>query len=133
MLFDLFIVFGAHCIGDYPLQGSYLAKGKRENEYLLLCHSAIYTLCIVTAYAAIAFKNGDVFYTVPYGVLALLVFITHLVVDALTCEARDWYDTILWPPFTSDYVKRAQKNTILYVDQIVHMFFNWVILAIFLW
>jgi hypothetical protein len=44
---DLLILIWLHMIGDYPLQGEFLAQMKGKNDYLLLCHSVIWTGCIV--------------------------------------------------------------------------------------
>lgn len=47
---DLFLIFGflvfLHMLGDYPLQGEFLANFKGKHDYLLFCHCVIWTGCI---------------------------------------------------------------------------------------
>ena len=50
LLMDLFILLATHAIGDYPLQGEYLATTKGRNTWHLLMHSVIYTACIVCGF-----------------------------------------------------------------------------------
>jgi hypothetical protein len=46
MLYILFAAIVAHYIGDYPLQGAYLAKMKGKSDYILFCHTFIWTGCV---------------------------------------------------------------------------------------
>jgi Protein of unknown function (DUF3307) len=36
----------AHYIGDYPLQGDFLANFKGKLDYVLFCHALIWTGCV---------------------------------------------------------------------------------------
>ena len=48
VLTAMILLFGVHCIANYPFQPDFLAKYKRTSYYILACHCAIYTL-IITA------------------------------------------------------------------------------------
>lgn len=42
----LFALIVAHYIGDFPMQGDFLANFKGRNDYVLFTHSVIWTGCI---------------------------------------------------------------------------------------
>ena len=42
-LFALLVLFWLHFVGDYPLQGEFLANFKGKYDYLLFCHAVIWT------------------------------------------------------------------------------------------
>lgn len=46
MLTTLFAATIAHYIGDYPLQGDFLAQFKGTHDYILFCHAIIWTGCV---------------------------------------------------------------------------------------
>ena len=46
MLNPWLILLAAHFIGDYPLQGSYLAIGKKTSLYLLFVHCFVYAFVL---------------------------------------------------------------------------------------
>lgn len=78
-----------HALGDYPLQGSFLASGKNRhidsstffggNEVspILWVHS-------LTAHALI--QAGMVWFVTGSGALALAEFIVHWIIDFIRCE-----------------------------------------------
>lgn len=45
---NLLFLLWLHFVGDYPLQGSFLAQMKGKHDYLLLCHAIIWTGTIST-------------------------------------------------------------------------------------
>lgn len=49
MLTTLFAATIAHYIGDYPLQGDFLANFKGKLDYILFCHAIIWTGCVCAA------------------------------------------------------------------------------------
>lgn len=49
IVLTFFILLFAHLIGDFPLQGEFLANTKGKNAYLLAVHAGIWTGCIATA------------------------------------------------------------------------------------
>ena len=69
MIEKIMLLVMCHLIGDYVLQGDFIAKTKGQNWYHLLVHCGLY---IVPFYICLGF--------IPQ--LALL-FLTHIVVDAL--------------------------------------------------
>jgi len=42
MIQILFFLIFLHCLGDFPLQGQFLAENKGQNDYLLFAHSVIW-------------------------------------------------------------------------------------------
>ena len=42
----LLLVLFAHYVGDYPLQGAFLAQMKGNYDYLLFCHALIWAGCV---------------------------------------------------------------------------------------
>lgn len=42
MIEIIFFLIFLHCLGDFPLQGAYLAENKGKNGYLLFAHSFIW-------------------------------------------------------------------------------------------
>ena len=46
MFLKICFLIWLHMIGDYPLQGDFLAQVKGKNDYILFCHSVIWTGCI---------------------------------------------------------------------------------------
>jgi len=42
MIETLFFLIFLHYLGDFPLQGAYLAENKGKNDYLLFAHSFIW-------------------------------------------------------------------------------------------
>ena len=45
-IFQICLLVWLHMMGDYPLQGEFLAQVKGKNDYILFCHSVIWTGCI---------------------------------------------------------------------------------------
>lgn len=111
VLLDLFILFAAHCIGDYPLQSEFLSKFKSSNLYILICHCAIYTLIIMIAFYCISINSTYLNY--DGRIIADVVFITHILIDKAKCIYRSC-------------LQESELNTKkdiygFYVDQGAHM------------
>jgi hypothetical protein len=67
-------VIFCHLVGDYVLQGDFIAKTKGENWYHLLVHCVLYCLP---------------FYIVFGCTLQLIIiFVTHIVIDALKARYK---------------------------------------------
>ena len=84
---DVFIMLAAHAIGDYPMQGEYLATTKGQNFWHLFMHSVIYTACIMV---------GFFFVTTHFmlaGVVCLGVLMSHVVIDYLKSHGKIGYVT----------------------------------------
>jgi len=83
----LLLLFAAHALADYPLQGEFIANGKNPNtevgkvlwRHLLIAHGLIHAgfVCLIT---------GSV-------VLGLLEFFIHTFTDWLKCNNEITYDT----------------------------------------
>ena len=41
MIIALILLFGVHCVADFPLQNEFIEKYKGTSDYILLCHCAI--------------------------------------------------------------------------------------------
>lgn len=65
----IFLLVICHAIGDYVLQGDFIAKSKGENWYHLFIHCVLY---IVPFYIAFGFDGWFLSY----------LFVTHFIIDA---------------------------------------------------
>lgn len=123
-----YLVF-AHLLLDYPLQGSFLAKIKAQNNYLLLVHSFIWGLglCAVLTWLGL-FQ--------PWMLVWLIG--GHFVIDWLKCHKFKHWSFYLWwkyvgnhlykldgkshissaevPPWVTDPLRLA-----LWIDQLLHV------------
>lgn len=77
------IIFFAHLLADFPLQGSFLAEMKGRNTYLLVAHAGIWSGCVAIAGYLIGFDVGfiDIF----------LLFTVHAIADYLKASNKLWY------------------------------------------
>lgn len=78
----MFWLIFAHFLGDYPLQGDYLAVNKGKSLYAMLAHVTIWTGCICVALAL----TGDL-----QGWHAYVLFIPHFISDWAKCRYPDRY------------------------------------------
>lgn len=98
---DFLILFFAHLLADYPLQGEFLSKMKGKNFILLGTHAGIWTGTVLTAAYLIGYSVdvSDVF----------ILFIVHAVADYM--KARP-----LW------FYKKLEPLTWgLAIDQLIHV------------
>lgn len=97
MFHILFAATVAHYIGDYPLQGDFLANFKGKLDYILFCHALIWTGCIA---AVLAY----------FGVFAwwkiVFLLVGHMVIDR-------------WKSRKEDKTKALTLD--LWIDQGLHM------------
>lgn len=70
------ILLGAHFLGDYALQTTYLAENKGKSLYVLTAHSAIWSFCIVMTAWLLGF-------TPTVFAMVVILFIPHFVVDKM--------------------------------------------------
>jgi len=66
---DLFKLVMCHLIGDYVLQGDYLAKSKGKNWYDLWVHCMLYIIPFVIVFG--------------YSWRIIILFLSHFIIDAL--------------------------------------------------
>ena len=99
----LLIILG-HYIADYPLQGNFLATTKGSNWYSLLAHSIIYALVI-----SLCLEIIGIFVIWKLAIL----LISHLIIDKIKTMAKD---------------KSKQLTTYLYIDQVLHITINIILL-----
>lgn len=97
MITTLFIMLVLHFIGDFPLQGQYLAENKGKDDYLLFAHSMIWTGLLS---AGLLFAGVYA----PWKVIFLLM--GHFAIDRI--KARGFLNT--W----------FSANQALLLDQFVH-------------
>ena len=95
-----------HCIADYPLQGDFLSQMKGKNDFLLFCHSAIWSGIIWAGFVAIGKTSSIIF---PF------LLVGHFCIDR-------------WKSHKAD--KSKSLTYYLYIDQLLH-FFQIVICFIF--
>jgi len=75
MSLEIFVkIILCHLFGDYVLQCDYIAKSKGDNWYHLFVHCALYTLPFCFCFG--------------YNIGALVIFISHLIVDALKARYK---------------------------------------------
>ena len=77
MVLFLLVMFFAHFAGDFVLQTDWQAKNKWTNGYALLGHTVTYSVCFL--------GFGPWF--------ALVTFVTHTAVDALTSQYTHHFAT----------------------------------------
>lgn len=96
----LILVF-AHLLGDYPLQGPFLATEKGKYDILLYTHAAIWTGCIATAGYLIGYSIGigDI----------LSLFGVHTIADDMKAQKLFWYKN-------TDPLGKG-----LFIDQMIHV------------
>lgn len=63
-----------HLVGDYVLQGDYIAKTKGENWYHLFVHSALYCLPFLIVYETTAFHFA--------------LFLSHMFIDSMKARYK---------------------------------------------
>ncbi|MEX3713381.1 DUF3307 domain-containing protein [Cytobacillus horneckiae] len=98
---NFLVLFYAHLLADYPLQGEFLAKEKGRNLIVLFSHAGIWTGTILTA----AFLLG---YNITLLDVASL-FIVHAIADYAKANQLFFYKKL--NPLTSG----------LLVDQLIHV------------
>jgi len=86
-----FILFAFHCLGDFPLQGEFLAIQKSNSFYLLICHSAIYSLVLSSGFVFLSYVTNYqlcldtyTFFFMTY----MICFFSHVIIDWLKCQAN---------------------------------------------
>jgi hypothetical protein len=80
----------AHLIGDFPLQGNFLALNKGKYDFLLFVHALIWTGCVCAVFASL-----DQF---SWGVAAFLL-VGHFMIDRWKARRKDKTDALtedLW-------------------------------------
>jgi len=77
-------------IGDYPLQGEFLANNKSKYNYILFCHAVIWTGCIVFGLWFIGMFAWWKF---------IMLLVGHFIIDWVKCHQIDKNKTLtkdLW-------------------------------------
>ena len=108
ILISLFILFGAHCIGDFSMQGTYLTENKGKIPYLLIVHSTIVTMCVLSGFIVLYVAGLA---KPQYDAIALITFLSHLVIDHSKC-------LMIRAPN-----ENINERVLLYVDQAIHFVF----------
>lgn len=95
-MINLAFLYFLNLVGDYPLQGEFLAKMKGENNYLLFVHCAIWTGAVcIGLYLIGSFSVWK----------AIFLLVGHFVADYRKARKKDKTNAL-----TSD----------LWIDQIFH-------------
>lgn len=117
-LISIFILLAAHCIGDYPLQGEFLATHKGENNFILLVHCIIYTACVLVGFViALPLISAPINETILLTIIAVIL-VSHFIIDKRKCEFMKKLDI--------DYTKNVEQKKELmvcsfYEDQMYHI------------
>lgn len=125
VMVSLFILWASHCIGDYPLQGEFLARFKSENVLVLLCHCTIYTACILLG-IGIAINLGlwEVTVPLPEALLmyTMIIMASHLIIDYIKCDYRKHLKA-KYPDLDTNPEGEGHRLDVLgyYYDQLAHL------------
>lgn len=98
---NFLILVYAHLLGDYPLQGDFLANQKGNNFLLLITHAGIWAGTVALAGHLIGFD-------ITLLDISLL-FLVHALADWLKATGKLWY-------VGTDALKEG-----LLVDQLIHV------------
>ena len=126
-LISIFILLAAHCIGDYPLQGEFLAIHKGENNFILLVHCIIYTACVLVGFViALPLVSSPVNETILLTIMTVIL-VSHFIIDKHKCEFIKKLDI-------DDTKNMEQKKELmicsLYEDQMYHIVIICVIMTL---
>ena len=117
----LFILFMFHCLGDYPLQGEYLATEKYKSKYILICHCSIYTLVIMLGFIFLEYIGMIENVKKVYGLIIFAVYLSHFWIDEETISANKTYkDENGKPDRFFFYLDQAAHVVVLLVLLIAH-------------
>ena len=112
-----------HRIGDYLLQNTHLAVGKRYKSHLAIIHGLIYTACFVL-FPLITLLFSSVTLT-PLPIWKLVIIGgTHIVIDRFTL-AQLWTRLLNNQLFERDATKLKCPDWVnIEVDQSMHLVIN---------
>lgn len=122
LFFPIFVMASAHCIGDYPMQGEFLAKYKSESRLVMFVHSIIYTAFIMIGFY-ILYLTG--YYCKDWDLdtftkIAYVVLMSHMIIDTAKCVYRKELYKVY--PDLDDSNSEGHKYDVFgyYADQITH-------------
>lgn len=130
ILFPIFVMVSAHCIGDYPLQGEFLGTYKSKNNFILLVHCFIYSACIMVGYWVLHI-NGllqNLITLDQYTFMFLVLLVSHFFIDKYKCVERDKLEKEYGN--MNDPTAHSLDINLFYFDQAMHFVFILVIPAI---
>lgn len=87
----------AHCLADFPLQGDFLANGKRDNLYLLSVHSTIWAGLVCFP---VLIYTGTAHFVLSFAINAPI----HAFIDRAKVNGRFGEG---WPAFYRDQIFHA--------------------------
>ena len=123
------ILLAGHCIGDYPMQGEFLAINKSKDKVCLLAHCIIYTFFFTIAELATMLIHGFPIFMEIVVYIILIGLVTHLIIDKWKCSYRD---RIMEELESGAITKeKMHENDVLgfYIDQALHIFVMLVLYA----
>ena len=110
-------VFIAHCLGDFPLQGTYLAEKKSESAYLLICHSVIVSGCVMFTIWGLSILDLIARIDLHTGCsIMVILLVTHCMIDLIKIT----FNKIYHAKFPEDRSGNSGYY-ILYMDQALHI------------
>ena len=120
ILFPIFVILSAHCIGDYPLQGEFLGTYKSKNNFILLVHCFIYSASIMVGYWVLHI-NGFLQSLITldqYTFIFMMLLISHFYIDKYKCVERDRLEKAYGD--MNDPVVHKLDLKLFYLDQAMH-------------
>lgn len=113
------VMFGFHCLADYPLQGEFLAVNKSKNLFVLLCHCATYAIVVTLGFLFLDYKST---FTLDNWIVTYIVlFASHILIDITKCNIRKQIQQE-YPDLNVEGTKGHKIDVrTYYIDQAAHM------------
>ena len=113
------VMFGFHCLADYPLQGEFLAVNKSKNLFVLLCHCATYAIVVTLGFLFLDYKSS--FVLDNWLVVYIVLFASHILIDITKCNVRKQIQKD-YPDLNVEGTKGHKIDVrTYYIDQAAHM------------
>jgi hypothetical protein len=113
------VMFGFHCLADYPLQGEFLAVNKSKNLFVLLCHCATYAIVVTLGFLFLDYKSS--FVLDNWLVVYIVLFASHILIDITKCNVRKQIQKE-YPDLNVEGTKGHKLDVkAYYIDQAAHM------------
>ena len=89
MFLAIFVLLVMHCIGDYSMQGKFLATEKKNSHIYMTIHCIIYTgLCAFGLFiAGMMLEINFTYFDFDCAIIA--IFLSHFIIDTIKCRFND--------------------------------------------
>ena len=114
----IFILLAAHCIGDYPMQGEFLATYKSKDNLVLLVHCIIYTAFMTVGFVLSMILLDISITTSIINLIIFIMIVSHFLIDKWKCVYRD---KLYARTDISDVERQKLDVRSYYTDQALHI------------